>query len=128
MQSLSASANCTNGSRASRTFSGIASFTFCPKLGLEHLGNRVPHTFHQTSGGVNQLGPCCHQRLPRSQHHQVLPHLSTAVPYRVQRLWIHPPQPRQLLGIDPIILALTPLRPPPSAAGWPPPPRVPHPR
>src|ERR1700746_4100300 len=45
MQSLSASANCTNGSRASRTFSGITSFTFCPKLGLEHLGNRVPILF-----------------------------------------------------------------------------------
>src|SRR5215469_16095347 len=45
MQSLSASANCTNGSRASRTFSGIASFTLCPKLGLEHLGNRVPILF-----------------------------------------------------------------------------------
>src|SRR6516162_7068713 len=45
MESLSASANCTNGNRASRTFSGIASFTFCPKLGLEHLGNRVPILF-----------------------------------------------------------------------------------
>src|ERR1700756_318858 len=111
MQSLSASANCTNGSRASRTFSGITSFTFCPKLGLEHLGNRVPILFTRPRVALNQLGPCCHQRLPRSQHHQVLPHLSTAVPYRVQRLWIHPPQPRQLLRIDPIILALTSLRP-----------------
>src|SRR5215471_6574667 len=45
MQSLNASANRSNGSRASRTFSGIASFTFCPKLGLEHLGNRVPILF-----------------------------------------------------------------------------------
>src|SRR5215470_806876 len=35
----------------------------------------------------------------------VLPHLSTAVPDRVQRLWIHPPQPPQLLRIDPFILA-----------------------
>src|SRR5246127_2424406 len=85
MQSLSASANCTNGSRASRTFSGITSFTFCPKLGLEHLGNRVPILFTRPRVALNQLGPCCHQRLPRSQHHQVLPHLSTAVPYRVQR-------------------------------------------
>src|SRR5215831_884596 len=45
IESLSASANCTNGSSASRTFSGIASFTFCPKLGLEHLGNRAPILF-----------------------------------------------------------------------------------
>ena len=29
---------------------------------------------------VGDWGSCCHQRLPRSQHHQVLSHLSTAVP------------------------------------------------
>ena len=42
MQTLSPSANCTNGCNASRTGSGIASPALCPKLLLEHLGNRVP--------------------------------------------------------------------------------------
>src|SRR5262249_10502295 len=82
-----------------------------PEARARTLGQPCAHTFHQTSGGINQLGPCCHQCLPRSQHHQILTHLSTAVSDRVQRLWIHPPQPGQLLGIDPIILALSPFRP-----------------
>jgi hypothetical protein len=42
MQALSPSANCTNGSNASRTSSGIASPTLCAKLRLEHFGSRVP--------------------------------------------------------------------------------------
>ncbi len=30
------------------TSTGIASFTFSAKLGLEHRGSRVPYTFHQS--------------------------------------------------------------------------------
>src|SRR6516162_2492964 len=102
MQSLSASANCTNGSRASRTFSGIASCTFRPKLGLEHLGNRAPILFTRPRVAlISSVRAATNASRARS----------TTKSCRTSRLWIHSPQPRQLLGIDPIILALTPLRP-----------------
>src|SRR5712691_12716688 len=50
-------------------------------------------------------------RVPGSQHHQILAHFSTAMPNRVQRLRIHPPQSCQLVGIDAIALPLATLRP-----------------
>jgi hypothetical protein len=42
MQSFTVSTSCTKGCRASPTSTGIASFTFSAKLGLEHRGSRVP--------------------------------------------------------------------------------------
>lgn len=45
MQSLSAAVIRTSGSSASRISTGTASSTFCAKLGLEHLGSRVPMLF-----------------------------------------------------------------------------------
>src|SRR5216684_6717089 len=45
MQSFTLSVNCTKGSSASPTSTGIASFTFSAKLGLEHRGSRVPILF-----------------------------------------------------------------------------------
>src|SRR5713226_3560990 len=67
--------------------------------------------YHQSSRGVDQLRPHRYQGVPGSQHHQILTHFSTAMPNRVQRLRIHPPQARQLVGIDTIALPLAPLRP-----------------
>jgi hypothetical protein len=45
MQSFTVSTSCTKGCSASRTSTGIASFTFSAKLGLEHRGSRVPILF-----------------------------------------------------------------------------------
>src|SRR6266436_3440773 len=45
MQSFTLSVNCTKGSSASPTSTGIASFTFSAKLGLEHRGSRLPILF-----------------------------------------------------------------------------------
>src|ERR1700682_5559976 len=67
--------------------------------------------FHQPSRGVDQLRPHRYQGVPGSQHHQILAHFSTAMPNRIQRLRIHPPQARQLVGIDAIALPLATLRP-----------------
>ena len=45
MHSFTVFTSCTNGSSTSRTSSGIASFTFSAKLGLEQRGSRVPILF-----------------------------------------------------------------------------------
>jgi len=60
---------------------------------------------------VDQLRPHPHQGVPGAQHYQILAHFPTAVPYRVQRLRIDPPQSGQLVRIDAITLALATLRP-----------------
>src|SRR5262244_3281323 len=78
MQSLNASANRSNGSRASRTFSGIASFTFCPKLGLEHLGNRAPILF--TRPRVKSMGA----RLPKCSSPSFGQKVKDAIPEKVR--------------------------------------------
>src|SRR5260370_9773063 len=64
----------------------------------------------QTAGGVDDLGPRCHQGISGSQHYQIRPHFPPAVLDRVQRLGVHASQAGQLIRIDPIILALTSLR------------------
>src|SRR5438876_979151 len=48
MQLLSAAVKPTSGISASRISAGTASFTLCAKLGLEHLGSRVPILFIKT--------------------------------------------------------------------------------
>src|ERR1700751_5520640 len=111
MLSLSASASCINGNTASRIPGGSASSTLERKLGLEHLGRRVPILFTRTSCSVDQLRSCRYQGIPRSQQHQVLPDFPTPVLDRVQRLWVHSPYPSELMGIQSVVFALATLRP-----------------
>ncbi len=110
MQSFTVSTNCTKGSSASRTSTGIASFTFSCEARTRTPRQSCAHTLHQSSRGVDQLRPHRHQCVPGSQHHQILAHFPTAVPNRIQRLRIHPPQSGQLVRIDAITLPLATLR------------------
>src|SRR5438270_11749502 len=110
MQTLSPSANCTNGSNASRTSSGIASPTLCAKLRLEHFGSRVPRLLTNPRVVlISSVRAATNASRARSST-KVLTHFPTAVLHRVQRLGIHSPQPGEFVGVDPIILALAPFR------------------
>ena len=83
-------------------------------MAVEHTGLETARKNGQipyNPRGIDQLRPHKHQRIPRPQHHQVLPHFRTPVLDREQRLRIDSPQPRQLVGIEPVILALATLRP-----------------
>ena len=55
MQSFSAAAIGTSGSRASRISAGTASSTFCAKLSLEHLGSRVESARSLFPAGWQQM-------------------------------------------------------------------------
>jgi hypothetical protein len=61
-----------------------------------------------------------HQGIAGPQYRQILPHFPTAVLDRVQRLWVHTSQAGQVIGIDPIILALATLRSVHEPRVWPP--------
>src|SRR5262249_675963 len=127
IQSFTVSTHCTKGSSASPTSTGIASFTFSAKLGLEHRGRRVPLLFTSPRTLLINSVRTDTKASRGSQHHQILAHFSTAMPNRVQRLRIHPPPIVPTCGhrcdrssaCDASIL--------PSTAGWPPVPRVPTP-
>src|SRR6516225_1211799 len=110
MQALSLSANCTNGSNASRTWSGIASPALSPKLRLEHFGSRVPRLLTNPRVVlISSVRAATSASRARSSTRSW--RTSRLRCHRVQRLGIHSPQPGEFVGIDPIILALAPFRP-----------------
>jgi hypothetical protein len=67
------------------------------------LANSVPAAWGEPARP--ELRPHLHQRISRPQHHQVLPHFRTPILYREQRLRIDSPQPRQLVGVEPVCAA-----------------------
>src|SRR5262249_13493390 len=69
-----------------------------------------PPPLPRSSPAVDHPPPPPSQAVPGSHHHQTLAHFATAMPNRVQRLRIHPPQSCQLVGIDAIALPLATLR------------------